>query len=136
MVAETIIKQIQHKLAFLETNDLVIGIILYGSYITGDATPQSDIDLCIVTQINEPHQLYRMLQEIWQRVPVNLLKYDVRMFHELPLFIQKDVIEQGQVIYARDEPALYEYLYQFRKRWEEQKYRQQFSKEELASFLG
>ncbi len=136
MVAEAIIKQIQRELAFLETNVQVLGILLYGSQVTGDATPRSDIDICIVTQTSEPYQLSRILQEIWQRVPVTLLKYDVRMFHELPLFIQKDVIEMGRLVFTRDEPALYEYLYPFRKRWEDQKFRQQLSREELITFFS
>ncbi len=130
------IKQIQSEFSFLEAHTQVLGILLYGSYVTGDATPRSDIDICVVTQTREPHLLSRMLQEIWQRIPVTLLKYDVRMFHELPLFIQKDVIEMGLVVFTRDEPALYEYLYPFRKRWEDQKFRQQLSLEELSTFFS
>ncbi len=136
MVTEAIIKQIQREFAFLEVDVQVLGILLYGSQVTGDATPRSDIDICIVTLTSEPRQLSRMLREIWQRVPVTLLKYDVRMFHELPLFIQKDVIETGQVVCTRDEPALYEYLYPFRKRWEQQKFRQQLSPEEIITFFS
>ncbi len=135
MVTKALIEQLQRDFAFLSADPEVLGIFLYGSQVTGDATPRSDIDICIVTRSSDPHQLYLSLREIWVRVPVNLLKYDVRMFHELPLFIQKDVIEMGQVVCTPDEPALYEYLYPFRKRWEDQRFRQQLSPEELDAFF-
>ncbi len=95
----------------------------------------SDTDICVVTEFKDTHLLYQILAEIWQKIPVARLKYDVRMFHELPLFIKKDVIEFGMVVSSRDEPALYEYLYPYRKRWADQKFRQQLSPEEISSLL-
>ncbi|MHA1342768.1 MAG: DNA polymerase subunit beta, partial [Promethearchaeota archaeon] len=69
----------------------------------------------------------------WQNIDVSLKKYDVRTFQELPLYIKIKVIEKGVLIYAPDEPALYEYFYFYRKLWTDQKHRQELSKAELLS---
>ncbi len=129
------IHQLKQNFAFLNANPLILGVMLFGSHVTGDATSTSDIDICIVTEIKDAHELYRILAEVWQTVPVARLKYDVRMFQELPLFIQKDVIELGQVIISRDDPTLYEFLYPYRKRWMDQKYRQEMSPEEISTIF-
>ncbi|OLS14419.1 MAG: nucleotidyltransferase [Promethearchaeota archaeon CR_4] len=135
MVEERIISQIIDHFRFSRGDNRILGIILYGSYVSGDQTPRSDIDLCIVTREKNASQLYEILSFIWQNVPVTRYHYDVRMFHELPLYIQGTIIERGIVVYTQDEAELYEYLYPYRKRWTEQKFRQQLSPEEMEALF-
>ena len=45
------------------------------------------------------------------------------------------VIEHHEVILCRDLPALYEYLYFYRRLWGDQKHRQDLEKRELLEVL-
>ena len=95
-------------------------------------TSRSDIDVCIVAPNEDLHQL---ISFILQNVNVTSKKYDVRVFQELPLYIKIQVIENGELLYSANELDLYEYFYMYRKLWNDQKHRQEISREELISFL-
>ena len=58
------------------------------------------------------------------------------MFHELPLYIQGHIIEKGVLLLSRDTPELFEYLYPYRRLWEDQKHRNELSDEELNEILN
>ncbi|MDK2988166.1 MAG: uncharacterized protein PWQ47_1304, partial [Methanothermococcus sp.] len=51
-------------------------------------------------------------------------KYDLKIFEELPLYIQINIIKnfKGNVIYG-DELELSEYFYKFRKLWRDMEHR-------------
>jgi hypothetical protein len=61
--------------------------------------------------------------------------YDVRVFEDLPLYLKIGVIESNVIIHAKDEYELYEYLYPFRKLWEDQAPRLRLTREELAQMI-
>ena len=110
----------------------ITGILLYGSYIDNKATSRSDIDICVVAPNEDMHNL---LSYISQNINVNLKKYDVRFFSELPPYIKINVIEKGILVYSPNKLDLYEYFYIYRKLWADQKHRQTISKDELISLL-
>ncbi|WP_297552114.1 nucleotidyltransferase domain-containing protein [Thermococcus sp.] len=94
---------------FREFEGLCMGILLYGSHAKGNATKRSDVDVCLVKP--KPGVYRRVLQKLGG-------KYDVKVFEELPLYVQIEVIRNHVVIYG-DELELSEYFYQFRKVWED-----------------
>jgi len=109
----------------------LLGILLYGSYLEDKQTNRSDIDICVVAPNEGDSEL---LSFILQNINVNLKKYDVRLFSELPLYIKIQIIEKGIVIFSPDELDLYEFFYIYRKLWADQEHRQRITKEELLSF--
>jgi predicted nucleotidyltransferase len=120
MVTEAMIHQIKEDFNFLREVPEILGLLLYGSQVTGEITQRSDIDICIVA----PNQdLYQMFKYITANLRNHIDVYDIRFFEELPLYIQGDIIENGLVIICQDEPTLYEYFFPFRKRWADQKFR-------------
>ncbi|HEY0090197.1 MAG TPA: nucleotidyltransferase domain-containing protein [Candidatus Lokiarchaeia archaeon] len=104
-------------------NKKILGILLYGSHAQGNSTNRSDIDICVVAPKEELNQL---LSFILKNINVNKKKYDTRMFAELPLYVQIQVIENGILVYSHNKFDLYEYFYFYRKLWEDQKCRQKF----------
>ena len=132
MVKKQLIDQIRTDFAELIEENRLLGIILYGSYLNNKETNRSDIDICVVAPDENTQEL---LSFIWQNINVNLKKYDVRFFSELPLYIKINVIEKGILVYSPNELDLYEYFYTYRKLWADQKHRQSISKDELISFL-
>jgi predicted nucleotidyltransferase len=120
MVAIKINEQIAHDFDGVAKDPRVQGVLLYGSQLTRYAISRSDIDVCIVVPGQDLPAMYSF---VMNTVKANLDAYDIRFFEELPLHIQGNIIENGKVIFARDEPGLYEYFFHFRKLWEDQKWR-------------
>ena len=114
--------QIKKDFRFTTSNPAIQGVLLYGSYATGDDSPRSDIDICIVVPQQDLSEMYSF---IMRNLENNISMYDVRFFEELPLYICAEVIERGIPVICRDIPALYEYFYKFRKRWADAVYRMQ-----------
>ncbi|MEK6950226.1 MAG: nucleotidyltransferase domain-containing protein [Nanoarchaeota archaeon] len=128
MDQKEIIAQIKQDFKGLSRNKNIVAILLYGSWACGEATPRSDIDLCIVAPKTEPQAV---LSTVWRTVNVTARKYEVYVFEEMPLYLKMEVIDSHKVIYARDQGELYEYFYFFRKLWNDQKHRQEITKEEI-----
>jgi uncharacterized protein len=120
MVEETIVAQISTDFQFLKNDPRILGIVLFGSYLTGQNTARSDIDICVVAPQQE---LYPIHKFIYENLRNNLDKYDIRFFEELPLYIKGEIIEKGAIILTRDIGELTEYFYPFRKQWEFEKWR-------------
>ncbi|VVB88902.1 Nucleotidyltransferase domain protein [uncultured archaeon] len=127
------ITSIKKDFSFLFERKDVLAILLYGSTANGDETPRSDIDICIVAP-NCPER-HDLLTEVFRKLDVFSKKYDVRIFEELPLYIQIQIIQKNEIIHAKDIYELYEYFYGIRKLWEVQADRQKVTGEELAEML-
>jgi predicted nucleotidyltransferase len=120
MVNQTVIDQIERDFRFVIENRSILGVLLFGSHASGDATPRSDIDICIVVP---DRNLCEMYSYIMSNLENNISQYDIRFFEELPLYIRMDVITDGIPVISYDIPALYEYFYKFRKIWVDVEYR-------------
>ncbi len=120
MVSSRIISQIKIDFNFVLHNPSIAGVILYGSYLSGDESARSDIDICIVA----PNQkLYPLHKYIYKELENNIEMYDIHFFEELPLHIQGSIIEDGMIVLSPDLGDLSEYFYPFRKRWTHEKWR-------------
>ncbi|MBU3966877.1 MAG: nucleotidyltransferase domain-containing protein, partial [Euryarchaeota archaeon] len=99
-----------------------MAVLLYGSVVKGEETPRSDIDICLVAPTCKDQA--GLLREVHRNLDVFSKKYDVRIFEELPLYIQIQIIENHEIIYTKDVYEMFEYFYHFRKLWEDQASRQ------------
>ncbi len=93
------------KKDFETFKDKALGILLFGSYATGEKTEASDIDICIVRPQND-----RVLREINRMLGG---KYDLKVFESLPLYMQIEVISRHVTVYG-NEIELSEYFYKLR----------------------
>ena len=84
---------------------------------------------CIISQ-------YTLKQNILILTKINVKSknYDIHMFSELPIHIKIQIIENGILINSPNQYDLYEYFYFYRKLWNDQKQRQELTKEELLTF--
>ncbi len=144
MVDSKIIETIRSDFEFLLEIDDFKGLFLYGSLVHGDQTSRSDIDLCIVmggektksTKSTKSTMSSKVIfQEICNSIDVHGKNYDIHFFHDMPWYLRGDIIDHGVIILCGDQPALYEYLYPYRKIWDDQKSRQKLSKKELYEIL-
>jgi hypothetical protein len=114
----------------------VLAMLLFGSAARDDTDLRSDRDICIVApELRAARTRRLILRTIFDRLDVTGKRYDLWFFEELPLYLKMQVIEHHEVIFCRDLPALYEYLYFYRKLWGDQKHRQDLEKRELLELL-
>ena len=89
-------KQLLHKIKEdfkkIAQNPEIHAILVFGSTISGDSTPQSDIDICIVTPTTKDR--VEVLRRAWRYVGG---KYDIWIFEELPLYIQAEKKKNGKI---------------------------------------
>ena len=86
------------------------GILLFGSYSTGDETPRSDIDICLIIGKRNPKEIFDKILE--SRL---VEKYDIKIFETLTLAIKGEILEHGIVVWARDRYELSYYLYKWKR---------------------
>ena len=109
------LQQIKKDLEFLQDNEVVI----YGSFVSNQITPRSDIDIALVTRQHDLLVNKQMgLGVIGRANPL----YDIRVFELLPLHIQINIIQHHVVLFG-EEVELSEYFYFYRKLWNDVKQR-------------
>lgn len=97
--------QIVHKIVEQAKKDqFVIAIAFFGSYARGE--PHRDIDICIFLKPEEysPEFLSRKRFEYIQEEE----KYDVHVFQQLPLYIQKRILKEAKMVLCKNEDLLYD----------------------------
>ena len=74
-----------------------LGILIFGSFAKNTAYDQSDIDICIV----RPNcSIQKALLRSW-RLFGN--KYDFKIFEELPVFLQADILDHHIIVISPSE---------------------------------
>jgi hypothetical protein len=120
---------------WLQKDQRILALLQFGSTTKGEATYRSDLDIAIVApQIKDPDEMSGILGDIWKKLDTSE-PYDIWLFEELPLYMKVQIIENHSVIFCRDLPALYEYLYFYRKLWEDERHRQKLQIMELREIL-
>ncbi|KAF5414453.1 MAG: hypothetical protein C5S48_08640 [Candidatus Methanogaster sp.] len=132
MAERTDLETLEEDFSFFKDDLRVIGVLLFGSRVSGDIT-RGDYDICVVSPKSKPPVI---LSEIYRHVDVYSKRYDVYTFEELPLYMKMEVISNHEIIFARDVPELYEYFYFTRILWKEQEIRQNVSVAEMAGIVG
>ncbi len=83
--------------------DKVGFIILYGSAAKGKMSGMSDIDIAVFYKGNKGER-FQFRMKILGRVSGI---FDIQTFQDLPLYIQKDIMSTGDIIYYRDHAELF-----------------------------
>ncbi len=82
----------------------VLAVLVFGSRARGDASPRSDLDVCLVLAPGPAPEvaLDRRRLEYLAEADVDLV-----VFQRLPLILRSRILREGSVVFVRDEPALY-----------------------------
>ena len=90
----------------------VKAIYLFGSAVNGRANALSDVDVCVIGNLNEKEKkeiLFGFVDEL-----------DISFFEELPIWIQFRVFREGKCLFVRDGKS--EKLVKILKFWTLKKY--------------
>ena len=93
----------------------VLAVLLFGSRARGDASPRSDLDVCLVLAEGPRSDLGRAEKRLEYLAEADL---DVAVFQSLPLHIRSRVLKEGAVLHVRDEDALYTLAIRTARAWE------------------
>jgi predicted nucleotidyltransferase len=78
--------------------DKVRFVILYGSAAKGKLTKLSDIDIAVFFN-GDKSERFEFRKKILGRVSN---EFDIQIFQDLPLYVQKDILSTGKVMYSDD----------------------------------
>lgn len=102
--------EIKELTAKLSKNKSILAIYLFGSYL-GNFRPMSDIDICIIGQLNKI-QKKKILRDFSE-------KFDVSFFDELPITIKIKIFGGGKELFSSDSEKLHKLkwttIYQYRE---------------------
>ncbi len=119
MVKQQLLIELKENFDFTLEIPEILGVVLYGSHVNDDDTDRSDVDICIITEKTPTLEIWNKLM-VLQPSPKE--KYSIFFFHELPLYIKKDIFTDGIVITSPDIPKLYEFYFPYRKIWQDESY--------------
>lgn len=82
-------------------------IILYGSFAEGKQTPLSDIDIAVYYDGSKADRFKFRMQILGN---VND-KFDIQTFQDLPLYIQKEIISSGKILYQKSHSEIFDIFF-------------------------
>ncbi len=104
------LEEVRRELAFLSGWE----VIAFGSAVRGQAGPQSDIDIAIITRTQDADAHWRLRMDALSKAPE---RYDIQILEDLPIVVIADILDNYVVVFG-DPPAIGEYLYTYRREWE------------------
>ncbi|MEX2689028.1 MAG: nucleotidyltransferase domain-containing protein [Candidatus Njordarchaeum guaymaensis] len=122
----------QKDFHFLKVQKDILGIVVFGSFVSGEFSEESDIDICIIAG-PRIENIDELIDFVFERVYNP--RYDIKFFEKLLLRLKIEIIKNHEVVFSRDLPELYEYFYFYRKIWKDQERRNTLTKEELKQLL-
>ncbi len=94
-------KLVLQRLNELKLFSKVKFVILFGSVSKGKSNPLSDIDICVSLSSSSKERLKARIK-LLGNLPE---KYDIQIFEDLPLYIQKEVLS-GNLLYCKNKKNL------------------------------
>jgi predicted nucleotidyltransferase len=79
-------------------------IILYGSIAEGNQTPLSDIDIAVYYE-GSKEERFKFRIEVLGNVND---KFDIQTFQDLPLYIRKEIISHGEILYQKNYSEIFD----------------------------
>lgn len=109
---------VEKLLAKVQEDKDVIAVFLFGSIARQEQTYLSDIDICLVLDPKprpfESTMLFRKRLDYLNDIPL-----DIQIFQQLPLYVRKRVLKEGQILFVRDETLLYELAFRTAQAFED-----------------
>jgi len=107
---------IKEKLNFLKEK---YDVVVFGSFVKDEMRPDSDIDIAVISYQTDKEFNIKLWKNLLGKAP---LKFELRIFELLPIYIQISIIEKYRVVFG-DVLEISEYFYQYRKKWDDCKNR-------------
>ena len=122
---------LQEAVNMAKEDSRLLAAVLFGSRARGEATPTSDVDLCLVLYPTRASRdaVGAVKMEYLEKTPTD---FDIQVYQTLPLYVRRRVLAEGKVLFCRDEDALYELAYRTVRDFEDFRPRYQYYLDEVA----
>ncbi len=97
--------QIDKIVKTVEKDSQILGLLLFGSVARGEGYEGSDMDLCLVLMPRSYQAIELSRKKLEYRREFDL---DIQVFQQMPLYIKRRVLRDGEVLFCRDIDQLYE----------------------------
>ena len=146
-MAEGTVEELEDYFSWVSDDDRILAVLLFGSVVRDEEHLKSDVDVCVVVPgashfyydcegvSDEKVDASDVLMKVFRKVDTASEDIDVHIFEDLPLHVQMDIIEDHEVVYTSDKLGMYEYFYNYRKLWDDQKHRNAMNEDELKAGL-
>jgi predicted nucleotidyltransferase len=111
----------------------ILAVFLFGSSVRERETSKSDVDICLI--MNPETQAAYQKKLISSQKRLDYLKdflFDIHIFQQLPLYIRKRILQEGKILFVRDEDMLYEIAFRTAQAYEDFKHIYQDYLKEIA----
>ena len=100
----------------------VLAVIVFGSCARGNDGPASDLDICLVLQPKDYSNLKLSRKRLEYLKFFSIPGLDIHIYQQLPLYIRKRVLKEGEILFCRDEEVLYELAFRTAQEFEDFKH--------------
>ena len=108
------LEEIKNKLNIVKKDKRVIAVLIFGSYARKEYF--RDIDICLM--LDKKYSLKEMTAIAIKYSGELPDIFDIKIFQKLPVYIRKKILEEGQVLFCKNEDVLYEIANQTLKEFE------------------
>ena len=105
------LSKIRDDLKFLKDRE----VVLFGSSVTGESTPRSDVDVAIISRSRDREEMMNLRIEASGMAPEG---YDIQIFEALPLIVRGSILEKFEVLFGNP-LEIGMYFYYERKVWDD-----------------
>lgn len=95
MKSKEIIKKIEREISKIKN---VQAVYLFGSVARGEENQNSDIDLCVIGNLNN--------EEKWKILSMGNDKVEIVLFNDLPIYIKIKIFSEGKPLFIKNENAV------------------------------
>lgn len=91
-------KELINKIKKIDKEDKVSFVVLFGSYASKTHNKLSDIDVAVYYEGSKKERFkFRLITsgELSN-------KYDIHIFQDMPIYIRKEIVKKGKIIYKKD----------------------------------
>ena len=86
----------------------VLAVIVFGSRARGDGREDSDLAVCLVLQPKDYSELELTHKRLEYLGLFGSPDLDIQVYQQLPLYIRRRVLKEGEILLCRDQERLYE----------------------------
>jgi predicted nucleotidyltransferase len=113
--------ELDKLLAMVKQDKEVLATIVFGSAAREEQTRLSDVDLCLV-MMPQPEPFGNTALSHKRLEYMKDFSLDVQIFQQLPLYVRRRVLKEGQVLFTRNENQLYELAFRTAQAFEDFKH--------------
>lgn len=127
MLTEPQKQKLDKVLSQAKDDEDILAVMLYGSRVRGmeEVTPGSDLDICLVLEPgeNRNERSERTVSPSRKRLDylskIDPELVDLQIFQQLPIYIRKRILEEGQLKYCTNKDRLYYLAYRTIQEYED-----------------